>query len=80
MNLKEAIYTPCDLSQKRRNQSKTPISDNIRRRDILRHENIQILDLDEMIAIQRAKQELQQQHPIKPKPTLRNRFISFFKN
>lgn len=79
MTLRDAIYSPCAVYQRRHQKSKHPISDNIRRRATLREENIQIIDLDEMIAIQRAKQELLQEHPTQPKPRFRDRFISFFK-
>jgi hypothetical protein len=47
MNLHDAIYTPRVESQVRYTD-KTPIQDAIRRKQINRSENIQILDLDNL--------------------------------
>ncbi|MBO7443838.1 MAG: hypothetical protein J6T10_13340 [Methanobrevibacter sp.] len=55
MNLKKAIYTPCDLSQRRTHKPKHPIEDNIRRRARLREENILIVDIDELWKIEAMK-------------------------
>ena len=88
MTLRDAIYTPCTLCQRRYRKSKTPIQDSIRRRATLREENIQILDFDEMKKIEAMKHNIKfipcDKHwhllpPEQPKPTFRDRFISFFK-
>lgn len=75
MTLRDAIYSPCALYQRRYHKSKTPIQDNIRRRATLMEENVHIPSLDDLVAIENLK-------PIQPKQaklTLRDRFISFFK-
>ena len=78
MTLKEAIYTPCATSFRRVHLSKTPIQDQIRRKAKLKEENIQILDFEEM-----KKHEIElpplHEHHHKPRPSLKDRFISFFK-
>ena len=75
MTLRDAIYTPCVLYQRRTHKSKTPIQDKIRRRATLMEENVHIPSLDDLVVIENLK-------PIQPKQaklTLRDRFISFFK-
>lgn len=48
MNLHDAIYTPrCEYNVRHRDQ-KTPIQNAIRREQINREENIQILDMKEL--------------------------------
>jgi hypothetical protein len=74
MNLHDAIYTP-RAEWKVRHANKTPIQDAIRRKQINKEENIQILDLDYLM-------ELEMKNQIKmpkPKKSLRVRFLDFFK-
>lgn len=47
MNLHDAIYTP-RVERQVRDTNKTPIQDAIRRKQINKSENIQILDLDHL--------------------------------
>ena len=84
MTLRDAIYTPCTVYQRRTRRSKTPIQDNIRRRATLREENVHIPSLDDMVAIEdkryiRCDKHFNPIQPKQPQPTLRDRFISFFK-
>ena len=80
MTLRDAIYTPCALYQRRTRKSKTPIQDKIRRTQTLQDENVHVISLDDMIVLEKQKEELANYFfPSKPKPTLRDRFISFFK-
>lgn len=88
MTLRDAIYSPCAVYQRRINKSKHPIADNIRRRETLREENIQIIDIDELWKIEAMKNNIRfvpcDKHwnplpPKQPKPTLKDRFISFLK-
>lgn len=88
MTLRDAIYSPCAVCQRRTRKPKHPIEDNIRRRATLREENIQIIDLDELWKIEAMKHNTQyipcdkHWNPLpleQPKPTLRDRFISFLK-
>lgn len=75
MTLRDAIYSPCVIHQRRMHKPKHPISDNIRRRATLMEENVHIPSLDDLVAIENLK-------PIQPKqakPTLRNRFLNLFK-
>jgi len=49
MNLHDAIYYPrVEYNVKHRFENKTPIQDAIRRKQINKQENIQILDLDNL--------------------------------
>ena len=49
MNLHDAIYTPrAEFQVKHRFENKTPIQDAVRRKQINKEENIQILDLDHL--------------------------------
>ena len=64
MNLHDAIYTPRVESQVRYTD-KTPIQDAIRRKQINKEENIQILDLDHL-----RKLEMNQIKMPKPRKTL----------
>lgn len=74
MNLHDAIYTPRAEYQVR-DTNKTPIQDAIRRKQINKEENIQILDLDHL-----RKLEMKNQIKMpKPRKTLRVRFLDFFK-
>ncbi|MBO7443611.1 MAG: hypothetical protein J6T10_15185 [Methanobrevibacter sp.] len=58
MTLRDAIYSPCAVYQRRTNKSKHPIADNIRRRETLREENIQIIDIDELWKIEAMKHNI----------------------
>ena len=61
MNLHDAIYTP-RVERQVRDTNKTPIQDAVRRKQINKSENIQILDLDHL-------RELEMKNTIKmPKP------------
>lgn len=74
MNLHDAIYTPRVESQVRYTD-KTPIQDAIRRKQINKEENIQILDLDNL-------RQLEMWNTIKmPKPKKKwyIRLLDFFK-
>ena len=64
MNLHDAIYTPRAEFQVR-DTNKTPIQDAIRRKQINKEENIQILDLDHL-----RKLEMNQIKMPKPRKTL----------
>ena len=74
MSLYDAIYTP-RVERQVRDTNKTPIQDAVRRRQINKEENIQILDLDHL-------RELEMWNTIKmpkPKKSLRVRFLELFK-
>lgn len=74
MNLHDAIYMP-RVEYQVRYTDKTPIQDAVRRRQINKEENIQILDLDHL-------RELEMKNTIKmPKPrkTLFQRIIEWIK-
>ena len=73
MNLHDAIYMP-RVEHQVRCTDKTPIQDAVRRRQINKEENIQILDLDNL-----KKVEKRTWIPPKPKKNLWDRFISLFK-
>ena len=66
MNLHDAIYTPrAEYQVKHRFYDKNPIQDAIRRKQINKEENIQILDLDHL-----RKLEMNQIKMPKPRKTL----------
>ena len=73
MSLYDAIYMP-RVEYQVRDTNKTPIQDSIRRRQINKEENIQILDLDNLMKVEKRTWT-----PPKPKKTLWKRFISLFK-
>lgn len=81
MNLHDAIYFPRVEYNVRSQTPKTPIQDNIRRMQTLKEENVQILDLDELTKIENIElpKKNKNRYHFKPKQSLRNRFISFFK-
>ena len=54
MNLHDAIYTP-RVERQVRDANKTPIQDAVRRRQINKEENIQILDLDHLVEMNTIK-------------------------
>jgi len=54
MNLHDAIYTP-RVERQVRDTNKTPIQDKIRRKQINKEENIQILDLDHLVEMNQIK-------------------------
>ena len=75
MNLHDAIYTPrVEYNVKHRFYDKNPIQDAIRRKQINKSENIQILDLDHL-----RKLEMNTIKMPKPKKSLRVRFLELFK-
>ena len=79
MNLHDAIYTPRVESQVR-DTNKTPIQDAVRRKQINKEENIQILDLDHLVEMKELKTKWKNKVVFcKPKQTLRDRFLSLFK-
>ena len=56
MNLHDAIYTPrVEYQVKHRFYDKNPIQDAIRRKQINKSENIQILDLDHLVEMNTIK-------------------------
>jgi hypothetical protein len=73
MNLHDAIYTP-RVEHQVRYTDKTPIQDTIRRRQINKDENIQILDLSHLTEL-----EMNQIKMPKPKKTLLQKIISWIK-
>lgn len=82
MNLHDAIEKDRVEYNVRDWKSKTPIQDEIRRKQINKEENISILDLDELVKIEEERIPVKKwsRYMIpKPKPTLWKRFISLFK-
>ena len=82
MNLHDAIYKPRAEHQVR-DRKKTPtIQDAIRRRQMLNEENVMILDFDEMerAEILPPKPKKMARYNMKPKKTLLQKFISYFKS
>ena len=81
MILHDAIETPRVEYQVRDLRSKTPIQDNIRRMQTLKEENIQILDLDELVKIEKEikPRKTNRIRIPKPKQTIRHRFFNLFK-
>ena len=73
MNLHDAIYTP-RVERQVRDTNKTPIQDAIRRRQINKEENIQILDLDHLM-----KLEMNTIKMPKPRKTLFQRIREWIK-
>ena len=73
MDLHDAIYTP-RVERQVRDTNKTPIQDAIRRRQINKEENIQILDLDHL-----RKLEMNQIKMPKPRKTLFQRIREWIK-
>lgn len=78
MNLHDAIHTP-RVEYQVRDTNKTPIQDAIRRRQINKEENIQILDLRELERIENKYSKKNRIQIPKPKRTLWDRFISLFR-
>ena len=80
MNLHDAIYTPRVEYQVRDKKLTPTIQDNIRRRQKLNEENIQILDFDEIDKVLFPNKEDMAKYNMKPKKkNLWKRFISLFK-
>ena len=73
MNLHDAIHTP-RVEHQVRDTNKTPIQDAVRRRQINKSENIQILDLDNLMQVEKRTWA-----PPKPKKTLLQKIISWIK-
>lgn len=73
MSLYDAIYKP-RVEYQVRDTNKTPIQDAIRRRQINKEENIQILDLDNL-----RKLEMNQIKMPKPRKTLFQRIKTWIK-
>ena len=71
MNLHDAIYTP-RVERQVRDTNKTPIQDAVRRRQINKEENIQILDLDHLVEMNQIKMP-------KPRKTLFQRIREWIK-
>jgi len=76
MNLHDAIYHPrVEYNVKHRFENKTPIQDAVRRKQINKEQNIQILDLDNL-------RKLEMSNTIKmPKPRKKwyTRLLDFFR-
>lgn len=86
MNLHDAIYTPRVEHQVRDRTIPTTIEDSVRRRQINKEENIQILELNELMKIEQkyAKKQTKQTKTEKietnrPKQSLLDRFLSLFR-
>lgn len=77
MNLHDAVYSPRTESQVRdiNKIRKNPIQDAVRRKQIEKEENVQVIH-PVRVAGHRKPNRIQMP---KKKPSLRNRFISFFK-
>ena len=73
MNLHDAIYTP-RVEHQEKDKKRTPIQDAIRRRQINKEENIQILDLDHLM-----KLEMNTIKMPKPRKTLFQRIREWIK-
>ena len=71
MNLHDAIYTP-RVERQVRDTNKTPIQDAVRRKQINKEENIQILDLDHLVEMNQIKMP-------KPRKTLFQRIREWIK-
>ena len=71
MSLYDAIYMP-RVEYQVRDTNKTPIQDAIRRRQINKEENIQILDLDHLVEMNQIKMP-------KPRKTLFQRIREWIK-
>ena len=75
MNLHDAIYTPrVEYQVKHRFENRNPIQDAVRRKQINKSENIQILDLDNL-----RKLEMNQIKMPKPRKTLFQRIKTWIK-
>lgn len=81
MNLHDAIYYPRVEYQVRDKKLTPTIQDNIRRMQVLNDENVMILDFDEMekLEILPPKKKKMARYNMKPKKTLLQKFISYFK-
>ena len=81
MTLYDAIYKP-RVERQVRDTNKTPIQDAVRRRQINKEENIQILDFKYMEMVEKRnfqKKTARIQMP-KPKKTILQRIISWIKD
>ncbi len=78
MTLAEAIEKGRTEHQVRDHKSKTPIQDSIRRSETLRKANVKIVDLDDLIKLEKRDVKVYTYH-INPKKTLRQKFIWLFK-
>jgi hypothetical protein len=73
MNLHDAIYYPrVEYNVKHRFENKTPIQDAVRRKQINKEQNIQILDLDDLVKMNTIKMP-------KPKKTLFQKIKSWIR-
>jgi hypothetical protein len=81
MNLHDAIYKPRVEYNVRDSKSKTPIQDAIRRKQINKEENIQILDFKytEMAERKNFQKKMARIQMPKPKKTLFQKIISWIK-
>lgn len=81
MNLHDAIYTPRVEYQVRDKKFYPTSADHYRRRQMLNEENVMILDFDEMekLEILPPNKENMAKYNMKPKKTLLQKFISYFK-
>ena len=78
MNLSDAINTSWIPRTKRK--SKTPIQDRIRRAELLKNQWVAIIDLTEVDrGYTKHSRVLKQEMKKQTKPSLIDRFISFFK-
>lgn len=81
MNLHDAINYPRVDYQAKRDKSNTPIQDNIRRMQVCKENNIQILDLEQIdkILFPKPNPMAKNKYNMKPKKSWWNRLLSFFK-
>lgn len=80
MNLHDAINYPRVDYQAKRDKSKTPIQDNIRRMQVCKENNIQILNFEQIDRVLFPNYKPMARYNMKPKKkSIRARFISLFK-
>ena len=81
MNLHDAILSPRVEYQVRDKKLTPTIQDNIRRRQVLNEENIQILDFEQIdkVLFKKRDYKMARYNMKPPKKTLLQKFISYFK-
>lgn len=83
MNLHDAIYMPrVEYQVKHRFENRNPIQDAVRRKQINKSENIQILDLDHLRKLEMKELKTKWKNKVvfcKPKQTLFQKIISWIK-
>ena len=83
MELRDAIEYPRVESQVRhRMYNRTPIQDNVRRTQVLKENNIKVLDLDHLMKLEMKELKTKWKNKVvfcKPKKNLWNRFLDLFR-